>query len=526
MSRKLCILAALLLIAGISAGAQEKIPSRKVVTSDYNRNSISMVAIQRGESDDSDVASAVRSYEPSQKFDINNISTKTVRIRKSRESAVTQSEVDEAVAATPFAKEILASIFNRDSNGNMDDKTVRYRGNYDAKDQDVINARASRVGTEALGDLGHALVKGSYVILTDVYGIERNYDKQGKVTYSIRSQAFAYKIGLGDEGLTDFYEQCWIYDDDDQATRNAKNRAFQNLAIAMEPVAHVTSFKSGSSVYDATESAIASLITALENRIPEWEVAGGIIATKPLRAKIGTKEGLYNGARYRAYSYTEDRAGRLKSVARGFLRATTVASNTGMSIGATEPSEFYQISGLANIEEGWTIKQSNDFRVGVMPFLRVGGISTMSVGLDIDWLMNVTTHGSMSYILATIGIDPKSNPYSAVNFGLGYAFGLHLTRFIEVAPYGMIGLDHLGLSSDDTSTDDSRFLRSSALILEPGVRAAVNVAYPLQVYAKICADLLLPLGDIYKRYNESMEYYYDNNHHSGVGLQIGAKWTF
>ncbi|MBO7643464.1 MAG: hypothetical protein J6S62_00670 [Bacteroidales bacterium] len=526
MLRKLCFLAALMLLAGISAGAQEKIPSRKVVTSDYNRNSISMVAVQRGDSFDSEVTSAVKSFSPSQKFDVNNISTKTIRIRKSRDEAVSQSEMDEAVSATPFAREILSSIFNRDSQGMMDDKTVRYRGNYDAKDQDVINARASRVGTDALGDLGHALVKGSYVVLTDIYGIDRSVDRQGNVHYAIRSQAYAYKIGLGENGLSDFYEQCWIYDDDDDATRAAKRRAFQNLAIDMVPVAHATSFLSGSSVEDATESALSSLITALENRIPEWEVAVGIIATKPLRAKIGTKEGLTNGARYRAYSYSEDRSGRLKSVPRGFIRATTISSNTGMSIGATEPSEFYQISGLANIEEGWTIKQSNDAGIGIMPYVRVGGICTVSAGLDLDWLMKTTTHGSMQYLLATIGLDVNSNPYTAVNFGLGYGYALHLTRFFELMPYGILGLDHLGLSDDDISGDDSRFIRSSALMLEPGIRVAANVAYPLQVYAKVCADLLLPLGDIYKRYNESMEYYYNNNHHSGVGIQFGVKWTF
>ena len=525
MYRKLSLIAAALLAASFAASGQAKIPS-KVVTSDYNRNSISLVAVQRGDSNDSETTGAVSSYRLSEKFDVNTISTKTLRIRKSRDDAATQTEVNEAVDATPFAREILASIFNRDAQGMMDDKTVRYRGNYDAKDQDVINARASRVGTDALGDLGHALVKGSYIVVTDFYGISRKTDRQGNVIYSLSAKAFAYQIGLGEEGLTDFYEQCWIYDEDDAATREAKNRAFRNLSIGMTPVATASTASSGASVREAATSAISGLLTGLENRISDWEVAVGIVATKPLRAKIGTKEGLKNGARYRAYSYTEDRDGNLKSVARGYLRATEISSNTGMSIGATEPSEFYQISGLTNIEEGWTIKQSNDLGLGIMPFYRAGGVSKMSVGIDIDMLANVKTGGSMSYGLASIGIDPKSGSYSAVMLSLGYGYGIHLMRIFEVMPYGMIGLDHLGLSSDDTSSDDSRFLRSSALVLEPGVRASLSVAYPLQVFAKAFADLALPLGDIYKRYNESLAYYYDDEHKSGIGFQIGAKWTF
>ena len=528
MTKKLSIFCAVLVLSSIGAGAQEKIPS-KVVTSDYNRNSVSLVSIQRGDSNDSETTQAVNSYNLSGKFDINNISAKTLRIRKSRDESVSQSEVDEVVAATPYAQQILASIFNRQADGTMDDKTVRYRGNYDAKDQDVINARASRVGTDALGDLGHALVRGSYIVVSDFYNIDHSTDRLGNIHYSLNARAFAYRIGLGEDGLADFYERCWIYDDDDQATRTAKNKAFRELAIDMVPVASATAAGSGGSVREAAASALGGLIIGLENRIPEWEVAVGIIDTKPLRAKIGTKEGLKNGDRYRAYSYTEDRSGNLKSVKRGYLRATTVASNTGMSMGETEPSEFYQISGLTSIEDGWTIKQSNDAGVGVLPFFKAGGVSTVSFGLDIDILFNVKTSGAMSYGFATLGIDPRAGDYSAIYFGIGYGYALHFTRLLEVMPYGLIGLDHLGLSGDDTSGSDSRFTRASAFILEPGIRTAINVAYPLQVFAKLSYDLLLygqTLNDIYYRYNENLDYYYNDKHKSGLGLQFGAKWTF
>ena len=520
MLKKLSFLAAALILTGISAGAQEKIPARKVVTSDYNRNSISLVTIQRGDSNDSDVASAVRDYNLSSKFDINNISTKTLRIRRTREESVLQSEVTDAVGETPFAQEILATIFNRKADGTMDDKTVRYRGNYDAKDQDVINARASRVGVEALGDLGHALVKGSYIVAMDFYNVQRSYDKRGNVYYSVDAKAYAYRIGMGDDDLNNFYEQCWIYDDDNEATREAKNRAFRNLNIGMVPVAYASSSGSSNSVRDAALAAIPGLFTILENRIPEWEVAVGIIATKPLRAKIGTKEGLTNGARYRAYSYTEDRSGQLKSVKRGYLRATTIASNTGMSIGETEPSEFYQISGMANVEEGWTIKQSNDYKIGVMPYLRVGGISTFHIGIDVDWLMNVKTNGTMLYVLGTLGVDPYvDHDCTNMTFGLGGGYGIHFTRLFEITPYAMATIDYLGYGSSGT---DSEVLRSCALVVEPGVRAAANVAYPLQAYVKVFGDLLLPLGDRYRTYNSLIT----DTHRSGVGLQLGFKWTF
>ena len=516
MFKKLTLLAALLGISGAALSAQEKI--KEVVTSDYNRNSISMIALQRGDSYDSQAASAVRNFNLGEKFDINDIRTKTVRIGKTRSESLYQEEVDAAVAKAGLPQEILAFIFKRDSKGMMTDELVRYRGNYDAKDQDVINARASRVGTDALGDLGHGLVSGSYVVLPDFYKIERNTDSKGNVSYSANAQAFAYKIGMDRNGLDNFYEQCWIYEDDDQPTRESKLKAFRDLDIEMVPVATVFTSGSGKSVEAALQSCLSDVIYKLEKRIPAWEVAVTIIGKRPLRAKIGSKEGLKNGARYRAYSYTEDRNGNLKSVPRGFLRATEISSNTGMSIGETEPSKFYQISGLANIDEGWTIKQSNDLGLGVMAGLKVGGTGGTGFGVDIDFLSNTSNVGTMSYVFFSLGMDLAHADYLPFQAGLGFAYGFHLTRFVELAPYAVIGLEHMGYSSTDKSND--RFTRESALLLEPGVRAAINVAYPLQVVAKAYYDVLALQGSLYRMYNEYV------GHKSGLGFQFGVKWTF
>ncbi|MBR4809382.1 MAG: hypothetical protein IK031_03775 [Bacteroidales bacterium] len=517
MKLKTVFIAFALVLASVQLAGQAKV--RDVVTSDYNRNSVSFVVIQRGDSNDSATSAAVNSFNPGEKFDINKISTRSVRINKSRDEAAGQSEVDAAVAAVPFARDILGCIFNRDSRGMMDDKTVRYRGNYDAKDQDVINARAARIGEDALGDLGYALVKGSYIVLADFYNIQRNTDKKGNVTYSTYARGYAYRIGLDDAVMNDFYEQCWIYDDDDQATRSAKINAFQNLKIDMVPVASTYTAGSGKTIQSAAESCMSGIVTGLENNIPQWEVAVAVVATKPVRAKIGTKEGLTNGARYRSYSYSEDKNGNLKSVPRGYLRATEISNNSGMSMGDTAPSEFYQISGMANIEEGWTIKQSNDIRLGVMAGPRFGAPGDVMLGIDADWLLNVNTKGSMQYVLASFALDLGHVDYVPILMELGYGYALHLTRLFEFMPYGMIGLDHIGYSFTDES--DDRFLRESALVLEPGVRLAVNVAYPLQVFSKMGFDLTLPLGDLYRYYNQ-----YVGHKTAALAVELGAKWTF
>ena len=513
------------LLVSFTAGAQAKV--QEVVTSDYNRNSVSMVAVQRGDVWDRTAYSIVTSYDPGAKFDINKIKTKTVKISKNRNDAVTQEEAGNAVYKVPFGREILSFIFNRDANGMMDDKLVRYRGNYDAKDQDVINARASRVGTDALGDMGHALVSGSYIVVTDFYNIYSKTDREGKVTWYASSKAFAFRIDMSSDKLNDFYEKCWIYDDDDPTARSAKIDAFNSMGIDMMPVASTTSSGSGKTAEAAMNSSMYGLLSGLENNISDWEVAVTISAKRPLRAKIGTKEGLRNGARYRAYSYSEDRNGNLISVPRGYLRATEISDNERISEGETEPSKFYQISGVANIDEGWTIKQSNDYGLGVSAGVRIGGFcSGASFMIDADYLINVSTGGNMSYILVNAGFDLARLGLSNLQAGAGFAYGLHLTRFLEIAPYGSIILDHLSPSSSSLYYEsDLTFLEKSAFVLEPGLKASLNVAYPLQIYGKLCADLLLPTGSYYRTYNN--EYYLGSNKHkSGVGVQFGVKWTF
>jgi len=518
MLRKFALISLATLGLSLQLAAQPKI-----VTSDYNRNSLSFVAVQRGDSRDGAVAHAVEFFSPGAKFDINDIRTNNIRIRKSRDESIYESEISESVNAVPFGKEILASIFNRDSNGMMNEKTVLYRGNYDAKDQDVINARAARVGEESLGDMGYSLVKNSYIVVTDFYNFESNTNKDGKVTWTANARGFAYRIGIDDAMLNDFFETCWIYDEDNRATRDAKLRAFDNLEVPMEFVASSVSGGSGSTVEGAALSCLSGLITGLENVIPEWEVAVGVVSTKPLRAKIGTKEGLTNGARYRAYSYTENRDGQLKSVPRGFLRATTISDNMSISTGQTEPSEFYQISGLTNIEEGWTIKQSNDVKIGVAPGLRAGAPGGSAFAIDADWLMEVKTGGSMQYVLFTMAFPFGESNYIPMLITAGYGYAIHLTRMFEIMPYFQLGADGI-FGSHEVSSGDRDTWKNLALVLEPGARVAVNVAYPLQVYAKAYADVIPSFiqGYRYKMYNQ----YLNHPHNGGVGVQFGIKWTF
>ena len=219
---------------------------------------------------------AVKYYFPSEKFDRNIIGTQAVSISGAREKAIEDLAVNSAVAAVPFGREIFASIFNRDSKGMMDDKTIRYRGNYDAKDQDVINARASFIGASALDDMGTALVAGNYIVVADFYNFHTYTDDKGKVTYYVNVKEHAYKIDIPDGAMDTFFNDCWIYDNDSESVRKQKMQAFSKFNLAMTPVATGSGSGSGSNYQEAVNSGIASAFEALERKVPDWNVATSI----------------------------------------------------------------------------------------------------------------------------------------------------------------------------------------------------------------------------------------------------------
>lgn len=587
MKKNLLVLACL---AGcLSLGAQEKV--KEVVTDSYDRNGLSVIVVNRGDSYDYQTTNFINQLVVDEKFDANAISVKSVSLNKDRSVAITQEEADSLIKCNNIAKEVLGFIYNRKADGSMDDELLRYRGQYNAKDQDVINSAAAKVNEQHL-EWGEKLIASSYVILIDFVDIHQPESSDGKKSdsYMCDAYTYAYKMDCSREKLDEFYMTSWANANDNAEAKAAAVKGFEALDLNMVPVASVktgssnltstlgslgTSFKGlgasmkaaasslkatktddsedvataeaetvaenvtptfpDNSVEKAEYDAYTAAIVKLENQIPAWQVAVSIISTKPLKAKIGKKEGVSNGKRFRAYSYTEDKDGNLVSKKRGYLRATKVSDNRGVSTGATEPSEFYQISGVANIQEGWTIKQKNDIKLGAALTGKVGGLGSIDAGLDFDYLIHISKIGSI-YAMFNIGTDvmlygQKAYDHSFINLNAsaGVGYGLHVGRFVEIAPYIMAGADMMKLNEDVTFTylTEEQNKKTYAIFVEPGLRASFQVAYPLSLFVKAGYDLLLNADQSATYYNEINVTLPENRKHkSGVFGEIGVRWAF
>lgn len=487
-----------LLCSVLYASAQAKIGD--LVSSKYDRNSVSYIYIMRGGDGDNYVNQFQRTMHISQKYDVNNIQTTELYFQLNRPSVVSQQSIINALNSKLVGKEIISFIYNRSSDGTFNDKVITSRGKYNAKDQDVKIAQASKVRDLSL-EWGEPLVNSSYIVVLDFTKFYTTKDKKGKITYNANVTAHAYKLIADRDVLDNFYEKAWADESSSEEEKKAARRAFDELSFSLEHVSTVTVSGSSSgddaSYLNACHSAYRSAVFELENAIPAWQTASAFIAKHPLRAKIGTKEGVTNGQLFRTYSYKEDKNGKLVSVKRGYVRATKVANNTGVATGNTTPSQFYQISGFANVQEGYTLKQKNDIKLGVALTCGYSPYLGIRIGIDMDYLMHISTWGASTYLLVNVGMLPSIDA-SLTDEMVGFAYGIPISRFFEIAPYVTGGI--YSLLSDEPSV--------VGYGVEPGARFSVRF-YPFSLTVGVGYPVAI-IGDVY----------------ASPRITGGVKWTF
>lgn len=533
--------------------AQEKV--RENVQDDYKRNSLSIIVVDRGDNYDDTVFEAVRSIDLGDKFDLNLIPTNRITISGNRANTVGGIEVGKAVNASDLGKEILSYWFDRQADGTMNAKRLEHRGNYNADDQDVLNARAAKVGPESLGDVGYALINGSYVMILDYSGIKSSKNDKNEVSWSVTTNAYVYQIDYSEDIEAQVIE-AWVYEDDTPEAIARKNEAYDKILVGMSPKATVSYTTSAKEADGGVRAAIVEgygeTLLRLENQIPAWNVTTSIALRNPLRAKIGTKEGVKNRMRFQAYMVKGDRkTGEPYTVSKGYIRATTIADNRGMATGqSTKFTEFYQISG-GKIDEGMTIKQKNDLGMGVSLGYKIGGLAPYN--LTVDYLASINTKGFSHYGLLNIGYDmfsgskigDKVGKYldagdltgltdggiSYINFGIGYGFGIRPIRHVELMPFIMGGGDYMMNHNDfldeeaGEETEDS-FMDKVAWYGNAGLRINFNVKYPLQLFIQADYTLLfVKEGSYYEAFNELLKVG-DLGHKNSFGVMAGVKWTF
>lgn len=514
--------------------------TNSVMSDEYNRNSVSLVYVSRGDKYDRQISDILRKYfntsDYSNKFDYNSIKTEFIRVNTPRNTELLPSNISSNEKFGDIGHQIIDFWFGLNDGEMMNSKIIKNRGMYDLTDNDSLLLRAVYDGLFTKGDGGYDLIKNSYVIFLDFPKVESRRENDGSVNWSTQSNLYVYQLDYNSQ-VYETIKKSWPYKDDPDYLRKEKKYTYDNMKVGMK---FITSAKYSSSSSDkdngfensVTES-FKSAMHVLETKVGSWQVLGGITNLHPLRAKIGKKEGVKNGARYRIYYYKQEENGEIKAVAKGYVRATKVADTRKKIKDSTPESEFYQISGVTAADYGEILKQSNDWSLGADFSYRVGSLKGYYV--DFDKLLKINTKGISQYAMLGIGFDLLSkgklkdhdvqgfgdSGISFINVGLGYGVGIHPVRHIEFVPFVKVGIDMINVDGD--SDDDSTFSKNSAYFGAAGMKVNINVVYPFQIFGSVDYSALLHQGETYELRNDALG---DLGREDGVGFNVGLRYVF
>jgi hypothetical protein len=221
------------------------------------------------------------------------------------------------------------------------------------------------------------------------------------------------------------------------------------------------------------------LIFNIETQVDDFRVTTALYARRPLRAKIGLKEGLKTDYRFFVYEYVyNSRTNSAEPVRRGVIRAAAqskIHDNRHEAFGDMGTSQFYQVSGR-RLHEGYTLVQKNDFGLEIALGAESGGVGGGYGRLDLRTGRFSGVKALFIYIEAGLDIDSWGNEeFSMLRVGGGLAKGLQLTRNSELRPYIGIGVE---AASNDNYEDDDAL---QAYYFRLGANLALNLTHNFQL---------------------------------------------
>lgn len=374
--KKIFFVAALAL-CGISAFAQEEVNDltnrESRLGREYLRPSLSQIYVHDGSSI---AQSCVESLKKNvdRKFDVNEL-----------ESAVfsTQATV-KSPADTLVAKEILDKLMVQEKVGNQIMKNwfptydssikgysievLQTRGQFAATDNDVLTANASQ-RQSTMFELGEKLIDRSYVMAYFV--TDASYtNKKGERVHRVNVFPVVYKLNFDEVVMNDFYTNYYGKADGiDQCKFPVVYTAHGKEAV------YVTQSSNGFDTNDAYQTLMINV-----KHVNDFMAKTPVAKTWPIRAKIGTKEGLQVDKRFDVLELREKKDGTQYEKRIACTRVKKVANNDTIATGNSENySKFYQFKGL-KVREGQVLVENPDhgFSIGA-------DISTSDISLTVDY---------------------------------------------------------------------------------------------------------------------------------------------
>jgi hypothetical protein len=490
----------------------------------YMRPSLTMMYVNRGTDRSERMMNIFNANPVPGKFNDHKVNIRSISVKNDTRNV---RSVIEPILRGDISRQIVAKWFNRDANGGFSMDLISERGLYNASDADVIKAKASQRKMELLKDAGENLLDRSYIVVydvraiytTDEYASKKGYstDKEGYIAYY---DCYLYKLDWTDSVAAIFYNDMWM----DASNLNPdKANLFNKTNFPLVYVATVTNefgyiessqYKDHSKNFFGSSSddqLFANLYTQIMNETDvslakvneDFKVKVPVYSTKPIRAKIGLKEGLSVDRRFFVYEFELGEDGKQITKRKAVVRASSnIIDNRRMSDGNSETSRFYQVAGR-KVYEGMLLQENPDWGLG----LTIGygaNPENLGEGLTATFEASVSQWGGKAisglpsgikvYATGALGLvdyeldnGTTSKPkYSTMSYAVGLSKDLYFFRSFVLVPFAGYGNEELNntISGNEKDKYKSEFIQF-------GVRLGINVTYNIQLIGTVYSGAVL-----------------------------------
>lgn len=553
---------------------------------EYNRSSISRILLDYNDNLQKQVYAEFSALPLSDRYDVNNIPTKLLiydgnrqcfekdalsgkekRVTPDRTSLLTEYLNRENVGL-----QVIGFIFNRRSNGLMDMEVVNARAAYNKNDTEYDMLQAMAKNTAGLREGGEKLIHNSYIMVYDYANLRLEdhkglFDSEADVYWRATPTVYVFQVDFTDELRNKFYEECWIDEETEESERTVRLQNFENFRVPVKFVlkynttqdaaTKIADFRKkskseqgGTTEDDLKAAALGKLVSGaydylneqVERKNAVFQVKTAVEEVKPVRAKIGLKEGVKTGHRYFMYENGVDANGKEYSRRMGVIRATShIADNRQVTTGNTAMTEFYQIAGKA-AQPGWDMVEKKSIGLNAEVGYQVGNLNGVAVNLTTGFYgrRNFNHYVMVNFLwgLDKYEIDwwskqsgsyMKTVEYNIFAMNIGYGYGL-VKRNWELYPYLGAGANMLmdnekddDSSSSDDEKEDSKFMDETAWMFNVGVRGSINIWYPIQAFGGLEFSTALSKGKTYKSLCVDKDL---DKASSGVHFTFGLRYCF
>lgn len=523
------------------------------------------------------------------RWDINDIESRYLNVTAKQ---LTDSTVEVALLENKISNELVAYWWGQDSTGSYSTERVIERGLATAsvKEMEAMDDRKRSIS--AVADDGEKLLDNSLLVVydfrnfstyeeeyneTDRRNRERARQSKGKIKFEPVERIYRgytgdvtvriYRLKFLGEPAAMFYNSMWVDASTDETARAERREAFQSYSFPVELVASNSFNINGSQRRDTesksseSDSELGDLISTLSKAVSKPKtmdelfvemissgrsqaydmllnltaVRATLYGTKPLQARIGSREDLQIDSRYFVYAYKLKANGDTVRRRKAVIRAKKVSNNKLDSEGRVrtdvEPSEFYAITGVG-IQPGMLMIEKRDLGLFVTAGYAFLG-ETAGLDLRVDymfsksgfvkrpgWFVGIFAGGQNSDEFGDLEED-----VSFFRFGAGLRKDHYLMSNVRVG----IGLDGgvLSLTDPEIDDDDDEGLDEigSAYFAAPNAEIGLHVWHNIQLvgWARYFVRFSVDQGDNYEGFLDAQEILDDRN---GINIGAGVRVNF